>query len=165
MEAYVLYLALEAVMFIAVLYGVHRAFKIQLNRIEEQQKPVQPPAPQIIVNLKPLEDKIAELPNKVLQSVQGSINANKGAIGELIGYIQLRASYDRIIPLGNIVDFVCLDFPTEHSDGKIIFVDVKNGKHARLSKDQKILKKIINSKNIEFLELKVSIQDKLNEET
>lgn len=107
------------------------------------------------VNLKPLEKQINDLPNKVLLSIQNSTNTYKGALGELIGYINLRASYDRIIPLGSIADFIALKLPTKTEPGMISFIDIKTGHKARLSKDQRALKQLIQSKNIEFIEYKI----------
>lgn len=121
--------------------------------VESQKE--HPPAPQVHVNLKPLEDVMAELPNKVLQSITSSANTHKGALGELIGYIQLRSSYDRIVPLGNIVDFMCIKFPEEDKPGHVDFIDIKTGNRSRLSKDQKGLQKLIEEKRINFVKLKV----------
>jgi hypothetical protein len=110
---------------------------------------------QVNVNLKPLQDAIDGLPGKVLQSIVSCTNTHKGALGELIGYVQLHASYDRIIPLGNIVDFICIKFPTKDIEGYIDFVDVKTGDKSRLSNDQRELQKLIQAKKINFIKLKV----------
>src|SRR5690606_3452059 len=110
---------------------------------------------QVTVNLQPLENQISELPNKVLQSITSSANTHKGALGELIGYIQLRASYDRIIPLGSIVDFMCIKFPEGENPGQVDFIDIKTGNGSRLSKDQRELQKLIKEKRINFVKLKV----------
>ena len=123
-----------------------------VKRDKEQKVP---PAPQVNVNFKPLEDKMADLPNKVLQSITSSANTHKCALGELIGYINLRSSYDRIIPLGSIVDFMCIRFPEGEDKGYIDFIDVKTGNRSRLSKDQKGLQKLIEEKRINFVKLKV----------
>lgn len=115
------------------------------------------PAPQVhTIDLKPLEREIASVPGKVLQSIQGSVNAQKGALGELIGYIQLNAEYDRIIPLGNVVDFLAIRFPTDTKPGKIVFIDIKTGKAKRLSKEQKAVRELIENKQIEFLKFAVT---------
>ena len=127
-----------------------------------KNKPLPEPQ-QVTINLKPLEDKINEMPTKVLQSIVGSTNTHKGALGELIGYIQLRASYDRIVPLGNIVDFMCIKFPTEEEEGHIDFIDIKTGKFSRLSKDQRALQKLIDEKKINFVKLKVDSGDTKSE--
>ena len=121
------------------------------------------PAPQVVVNLQPLEDAIRGIPTKVLQSIQSSTNTKKGALGELIGYIQLEAEYDRIIPLGNIVDFMCIKFPKQLSDGvidlgQVDFVDIKTGKSSRLSKDQRELQTLIKDKRVNFVKVKVDTQ-------
>ncbi len=106
-------------------------------------------------HLKPLENLIAELPNKILQSITSSANTHKGNLGELIGYIHLRSSYDRIVPLGNIVDFMCIKFPEGDQEGHVDFIDIKTGNRSRLSKDQKGLQKLIEEKRINFVKLKV----------
>jgi predicted Holliday junction resolvase-like endonuclease len=121
------------------------------------------PAPQVVVNLQPLEEAIRSIPTKVLQSIQSSTNTKKGVLGELIGYIQLEAEYDRIIPLGNIVDFMCIKFPKQLPDGiidlgQVDFVDIKTGKSSRLSKDQRELQNLIKEKRINFVKLKVDTQ-------
>ena len=105
--------------------------------------------------MKPLQDAIDGLPGKVLQSIVSCTNTHKGALGELIGYVQLHATYDRIIPLGNIVDFICIAFPKDSRPGYIDFVDVKTGAKSRLSSDQRELQKLIQEKKINFVKLKV----------
>lgn len=132
-------------------YGILRT----LIDLRSGKKVTLPPPAQVNVNLKPLQDEMAALPNKVLQSITSSSNTHKGSLGELIGYLQLRASYDRIIPLGNIVDFVCIKFPTEDKTGCIDFIDIKTGNRCRLSKDQRALQKLIDDKKINFIKLKV----------
>src|SRR5438552_7671538 len=49
---------------------------------------------------------LQELPGRVLQVIQGSINPQKGRMAELLTYAELRYDYDRIIPLGQPVDFI-----------------------------------------------------------
>lgn len=125
----------------------------------------------MIANIKPesninidttkLEKSMQDVPNKVLQAIQGSTNTKKGALGELIGYIELQAQYDRLIALGNIVDFIGIRFDRT-KDGKIVepgiidFIDIKTGKSARLSVDQKKLQYLIKNKQIGFTKVKVS---------
>lgn len=108
------------------------------------------------IDLAPLQKQIDDVPNKVLTSIQNSTNTYKGALGELIGYINLRASYDRIIPLGSIVDFIAFNFPTEEKDGIISLIDVKTGPSARLSKEQKLVKQLVKDKKIEFVQFNIS---------
>jgi len=107
------------------------------------------------VDLNPLQKTMEAMPNKLLQSIQGSVNVHKGVLGELIGYVQLRAQYDRIIPLGNIVDFICIKFPKDDQEGCVDFVDVKTGNKKRLSTDQRALQKLIDDKKINFIKMKV----------
>lgn len=126
-----------------------------LGRKISQKEVTLPPSPQVNVNLKPLQDAIESLPNKVLQSITSSSNTHKGTLGELIGYLQLHASYDRIIPLGGIIDFICIKFPDKSGPGHIDFVDIKTGNRCRLSKDQRALQDLIKEKQINFIKLKV----------
>ena len=106
-------------------------------------------------NTEQLHNIISEMPDKILKSITSSTNTKKGALGELIGYLELRASYDRIIPLGNIVDFIGIKFKTKDEEGCVDFIDIKTGKSARLSKDQKELQFLIENKSINFLKIKV----------
>src|SRR5688572_18808762 len=94
--------------------------------IEEPKDEVRPqpnPAPPTIitqqVDLTPLIKALEEVPRQVLQTIQSSTNTYKGHLGELMGYISLRAQYDRIIPLGNIVDFMCIKLPKDGNPGQI----------------------------------------------
>lgn len=135
--------------------------KLQSFNTEPVVIPPQP-TPQVNVNMRPMEDAINALPNKVLQSIQSSVNTRKGALGELIGYIELEATYDRIVPLGNIVDFMCIKFPSEENEGCVDFVDIKTGKSSRLSKEQRLLQQLIKDKKINFVKLKVNTQTSEN---
>ncbi len=99
------------------------------------------------------------VPNKVLESITGSVSQSKGKLAELIAYINLKANYDRVIPLGSIVDFIMIQFPKGDLPGKLVFADIKNGSSARLSADQKMLKKIIDSHNIEFIKIKIATEE------
>lgn len=103
-----------------------------------------------------LETAIQDIPSKITQSIVNSSNTYKGAVGELIGYLQLKVSYDRILPLGDIVDFVCIKFPKEGEPGRIDFIDVKTGDNARLSKEQRQLRDLIKNKQTNFIQLKVT---------
>ena len=129
----------------------------QVKIVRKSERPIgpNPVAPQIHVNMKPLQDAIDSLPGKVLQSIVSCTNTHKGALGELIGYVQLHSAYDRIIPLGNIVDFICIKFKTKEAEGYIDFVDVKTGAKSRLSSDQRELQRLIEEKRINFVKLKV----------
>jgi hypothetical protein len=111
------------------------------------------------VDVQPLHKHMDEIPGKILTSITNSTNTYKGALGELIGYIQLRASYDRIIPLGSIVDFIGIKFPSDNHPGCIDFIDVKTGHKARLSKDQRSLQQLIKDKKINFCKIKVEASD------
>jgi len=109
---------------------------------------------QVNVNLKPLQDAIDGLPNKVLQSITSSANTHKGALGELIGYTKLHATYDRVIPLSDIADFLCIRFSTTEEDGCMDFIDIKTGK-ARLSTEQREMRKLIQEKKVNFIKLSI----------
>ncbi len=125
-----------------------------LNAIgQEKMQPYIPPA--INIDLDAIHRAMDQIPGKVLQAVISSTNNQKGNLGELIGYLKLHAAYDRIIPLGNIVDFICISLGKDGKPGHIDFVDIKTGPSAKLSKDQVQLKKLIEEKKINFVKLKV----------
>ena len=109
----------------------------------------------INIDLDSIHRQLEGIPNKVLSSITSSSNFHKGALGELIGYLSLQGQYDRVIPLGNITDFILISFPTETNPGKIVFCDIKTGK-ARLSRDQTLFKKLIEEKKIEFVKFTIN---------
>lgn len=102
-----------------------------------------------------LIEVLGRVPSKVLESVTSSANVNKGKLGELIAYLGIRASYDRIIPLADITDFLCIRLPKNGDEGEIAFIEVKSGDSARLRKDQVAFKKLIKSKKVTFIELRI----------
>ena len=129
-----------------------------------EQRSNQPP-PTVNIDLDAVHRALDQIPNKVLQAVTSSTNNLKGNLGELIGYLKLHASYDRIIPLGNIVDIIAIVLPKNGKDGHIDFIDIKTGASAKLSKDQVQLKKLIEEKKINFVKLKVETSNGLIDET
>lgn len=131
-----------------------------ISNIVFLQKQKQPVAQSLTIDMTALQRTMDSIPNKVLQSINGSINNAKGPLGELVGYLQIRASYDRIIPLGDITDFVGIKFSETDSQGNelaghIDFIDIKTGDKSRLSKDQRNLQKLIQDKKINFIKLKI----------
>lgn len=103
-----------------------------------------------------LDTHFKQLPGQVTQSITGTASTQKGKLGELIGYISLKAEYDRIIPLGSIVDFMCIKFAEGDEEGRVDFIDIKTGKHSRLSVDQKKLKDLLTKDKINFRTIKVN---------
>jgi hypothetical protein len=144
-----------ALLFFGVLWGLYLfKKKDEADDFFPPSTQVLPPTP-MILNMEPILHAIEALPNKILQSVQSSANGYKGSVGELIGYLKLHAAYDRIIPLNNIVDFICIRFPKGEDPGCIDFIDVKTGEKARLSPDQKMLQKLIKGQHINFIKMKI----------
>jgi predicted Holliday junction resolvase-like endonuclease len=94
-----------------------------------------------------LGKKVEGIPSKTLNTIQGSINTTTGKLGEIIQYLELQKSYDRFIVLGDIVDFIGIKFSNENSPGVIELVDVKTGKRAALSEDQKQLRNLVEAFN------------------
>lgn len=121
----------------------------------KKQMSVLPPT-SLHVNLDPVHRAIEGIPNKVLQSIVSKNNNYRGDLGELVSFLKLGSIYDRVIPINNLADFIGIKFPTETEEGRIDFIDVKTGK-ASLSKDQKILKKLIEDKKINFVKFRIDI--------
>jgi predicted Holliday junction resolvase-like endonuclease len=111
------------------------------------------------IDWSPLEERlktyINKVPEQVTNSITGTANTHKGKIGELIGYIQLKAEYDRIIPLGGITDFVGIKYDTDKETGHVHFIDIKTGKHSKLTTDQRKFKKILDKKAISFRTIRI----------
>ena len=130
----------------------------RINTTPEIQLP-DLPAPIVQVDLEPLRQDMRAVPNKVLTSIQNATNTEKGKVAEYIGYLQLNAQYDRIVPLGNIVDFMCVKFPEKGSPGQVDFIDIKTGKSSRLSRDQRNLQRLIEERRIGFKKVQITTTD------
>lgn len=97
---------------------------------------------------------VQELPTKVLQVLQGSINPQKGRMAELLTYAELRYDYDRIIPLGQPVDFIGIK-----NNERIDFIEVKSGQFHVLTEEEKHIKNLILSGRVNFRLIKVTEEE------
>lgn len=100
---------------------------------------------------------LQELPAKVLQVIQGSINPQKGKMAELLAYAELRYDYDRIIPLGWPIDFVGIK-----NGEKIDFIEVKSGQAGagfHLTEEEKHIKNLIAAGRVNFRLIKVTEEE------
>lgn len=95
-----------------------------------------------------------ELPAKILQVIQGSINPQKGRMAELLTYAELRLDYDRIIPLGWPIDFIGIK-----NNERIDFIEVKSGQTYVLTEEEKEIKNLIASGKINFRLIKVTEEE------
>lgn len=94
---------------------------------------------------------VQELPLRVLQTIQGSINPQKGKMAELLTYAELRYDYDRIIPLGWPIDFIGIK-----NNERIDFIEVKSGTAALLTDEEKHIKNLIATGAVNFRLIKVT---------
>ncbi len=97
---------------------------------------------------------VQDLPAKVLQVIQGSINPQKGRMAELLTYAELRYDYDRIIPLGQPIDFIGIK-----NNDRIDFIEIKSGINHLLTEEEKHIKNLIAQGRINFRLIKVSDTD------
>lgn len=97
---------------------------------------------------------IQDLPTKVLQVIQGSINPQKGRMAELLTYAELRYDYDRIIPLGQPVDFIGIK-----NNERIDFIEVKSGMNHILTDEEKHIKNLITAGRVNFKLIKISEEE------
>lgn len=95
--------------------------------------------------------QVDNLPLKVLQTIQGSINPQKGKMAELLTYAELRYDYDRIIPLGWPIDFIGVK-----NNDRIDFIEVKSGTTHVLTDEEKHIKNLISHGRVNFRLIKVS---------
>jgi len=104
--------------------------------------------PQDIIDL---YKKVDTLPLRILQTIQGSINPQKGKVAELLTYAELRYDYDRIIPLGWPIDFVGIK-----NNERIDFIEVKSGESFVLTDEEKHIKKLIVEGKVNFRLIKIT---------
>lgn len=94
--------------------------------------------------------QINNLPLKILQTIQGSINPQKGKMAELLTYAELRYDYDRIIPLGWPIDFIGIK-----NNNRIDFIEIKSGT-ATLSEEERHIKELIHHNRVNFRLIKIT---------
>ncbi len=94
---------------------------------------------------------VQDLPARVLQTIQGSINPQKGKMAELLTYAELRYDYDRIIPLGWPIDFIGIK-----NNMHIDFIEVKSGTNHLLTDEEKHIKNLIAAGRVNFRLIKVT---------
>lgn len=97
---------------------------------------------------------VQELPLRVLQTIQGSINPHKGKMAELLVYAELRYDYDRIVPLGWPIDFIGIK-----NNERIDFIEVKSGTNYILTDEEKHIKSLITQGKINFRLIKVTEEE------
>jgi len=90
------------------------------------------------------------LPEKVLRSIQGSIDVRKGKVGELATLMQLLGEYEKIIPLGKPVDFIGIG---EYID----FIETKTGS-SDLTEDQRKIRDLIRDRKVRFIVRRESVE-------
>ncbi len=97
---------------------------------------------------------VQDLPARVLQTIQGSINPQKGKMAELLTYAELRYDYDRIIPLGWPIDFIGVK-----NNERIDFIEVKSGNFPTLTEEEKHIKNLIAAGRVYFRLIKVTEEE------
>jgi hypothetical protein len=134
MNEQILIISLGVVLVIAVAYLIGRL----------QSRTPLPEISELPPNLIAIYQEIQATPAKVLATIQGSINPQKGKVAELLTYAELRYDYDKIVPLGSPIDFIGI----KHGE-KIDFIEVKSG-GAVLSNDEKEIRKLIAAGRVNF---------------
>ncbi len=116
-----------------------------LGRLQSRKGPSD--IPQDFIDL---YKRVDNLPVRILQTIQGSINPQKGKMAELLTYAELRYDYDRIIPLGWPIDFIGIK-----NGERIDFIEVKSG-NGVLTDEEKHIKNLIAQGQIHFRLIKVT---------
>lgn len=104
--------------------------------------------PQDIIDL---YRKVDNLPLRIMQTIQGSINPQKGKMAELLTYAELRYDYDRIIPIGAPIDFIGIK-----NNDTIDFIEIKSGESFVLTEEEKHIKKLITQGRVNFRLIKIT---------
>src|SRR3989338_10509190 len=112
------------------------------------------PQKDIPTDLIDLYRQAQELPTRVLQTIQGSINPQKGKMAELLAYAELRYDYDRIIPLGLPIDFIGIK-----NNERIDFIEVKSGITHLLTDEEKHIKNLIAAGRVHFRLIKITEEE------
>ena len=132
--------------------------------LPEPQKIDMPQIPDYSMLMKSMNERLnaleIEIPGKVLRTIQGNTATMKGELAEHIAYLKLHSHYDRLVALGSVVDFIGIKFDTDRQseDGHIDFIDIKTGKHSRLSQEQMKTKRLVQGGRTNFLKVKVTTE-------
>lgn len=112
---------------------------------------------QPVVDTSSITKELASVPNKVLQALKSSTSNIRGAMAEHISFLKLSSDYDRLIPIGNVVDFIGIKFDSKKDsfDGHIDFIDIKTGK-SRLTQDQMKVKRLADGGRTRFVKIKIN---------
>lgn len=107
-----------------------------------------------------LEDQLKTMPHKVLESLRGSASNIRGDLGEYIQLLKLKADYDIIIPIGDIIDYIGIRFDDAENgiEGKVDFIEVKTN-NSRLSHAQKRFRYLVNKNLVGFKQVTVRLND------
>lgn len=103
-----------------------------------------------------LKKNVTDLPRKTLRTFEGSTNVVKGEISEWAAYQKLHTTYDRVIPVNSIFDFLCIKLPEDDNLGAVHFVEIKTGT-SKLSKDQRAMRSALESGDKSFKTIKVQV--------
>jgi predicted Holliday junction resolvase-like endonuclease len=114
----------------------------QIFEVQSQQKTTQADSTRFNASMAKV---MKDMPSKTLRTIQGSVNNTTGKLGEMMTLIELQQQWDRLIVVGDIVDFIGVKFPTADAPGQVSFIDVKTGKGAALSADQRKFKKLVDT--------------------
>jgi hypothetical protein len=161
----VISIALLSICLVLILIGFYAAFFKKGNFAfipdasvwERPLTPMSDKSEAILSLLQSQQEAITALPNKTLQSIQGSANNATGKLGELVQLIKLKDTYDRLIPLNSVSDFMGIKFPTDTDPGCIHFIEVKSNK-ATLTLDQKKFKALLDTQNLEIVFKTVKVE-------
>lgn len=104
-----------------------------------------------------IKSELALLPNKLLQALKSSTSNIRGSMAEHISFLKLSSDYDRLLPIGNVVDFIGIKFDStrDEADGHIDFIDIKTGK-SRLTQDQMKVKRLADGGRTRFVKVKIN---------
>ena len=119
---------------------------------EERGSPDQSAPPAASQDVVALLDEVRKLPVRVLHTVQGSIAPKKGKVGELIFYTRLLSEYDRLIPLGQPIDFIGIK-----NMRSIDFIEVKTGS-ASLTREEAEIRRLVEEGNTRFLVMRTDME-------
>lgn len=75
-------------------------------------------------------------------------------MAELLTYAELRYDYDRIIPLGQPIDFIGIK-----NNDRIDFIEVKSGSSHILTEEEKHIKSLIANQRVNFRLIKISEEE------
>jgi CBS domain containing-hemolysin-like protein len=65
---------------------------------------------------------LSKIPDITINKAVGTTNVERGSLGEMISFLRLKNTYDKVLPFHDVVDFIGIKFPADKEPGSLDFI-------------------------------------------